>query len=85
MRQVWKFPLAGGGETKILMPPNTKVVHFDMQFKQPHLWAVISSGKEWEERMFRIFGTGDDVPADWAYVATCLDPPFVWHLFEKMR
>lgn len=49
-------------------------------------WAQVDRDVPTERRTFRVFGTGHDMPDDVAleHVATVMDGPFVWHVFEEI-
>lgn len=83
MRTIWKFQITAG-ETS--MPRGAEVCAFQYQDGVPCLWAIVDTTTSREVRRFRIFGTGQDIPAaiEWAYVDSVPDGPFVWHLFELL-
>lgn len=77
-------------EIQIDVPAGANPQHFDIQRGVFCFWAEISTEKDWpmNKRTFRIFGTGQEIPAEWDYVGTCLQPPvgdYVWHLYENRR
>lgn len=46
------------------------------------LWFEVDPSANTEQREFRVFGTGHEIPDDAVYIATLFQDPFVWHLYE---
>jgi hypothetical protein len=55
--------------------------------RQLSVWALCDTSRPKEDRVFRVVGTGHDLPAGVAlvYVGSTSSGPFVWHLFEEVR
>ena len=70
-------------ELALDLPENSEILSFQMQNGLLTVWIM-----QWEEatkkeqRIFRVFGTGQSIPLAYAYVGTVQDGPFVWHLME---
>lgn len=86
--QVFKYQLnclTQDDEGTIELPIGAQIVHVKMN-SQPSswtLWVMVDATHANETRRFRACGTGHplDYPAI-THLATELDGPFVWHLFE---
>lgn len=98
MRQVWKYivPLTDD-DVPLLLPRGGKIlevghggiapngVAFWYEFEKQD--EAMSQGNN-EERTFRIFGTGHEIPPEYQHVGTVdlhLAIALVWHLYEKIR
>lgn len=82
-QSIWKFPVALASESTVTMPAGAIPLHFGAQAGQPMIWALVWPGNPTEERQFRLFGTGHPIDLKGlAYIGTCFQGPFVWHLFE---
>lgn len=80
---VWKFGLGHLKET-IRMPSGASVLHVHDQGGIPHLWAKGDPDAELESRVFMCIGTGQEFPADAAYLGSAHCDGFVWHVFEVL-
>lgn len=84
--QIFKFRLDSGvGNTHVLrMPKGSTILSVQEQYEKPTLWVSCPSGKEDEDRRFRLVLTGDTHPTDWKHVGTVLlnRGAFVLHIFE---
>lgn len=73
-RQVWKQILHPGWQE---VPG--RIVFFDPQGDDLCVW--------FEHRhvnvplLVNVYGTGHDIPEGASYLASCQQPPFVWHLY----
>lgn len=87
MKAVWKYPLRMGGSFTLQMPSGARPVRVAMQAGDPHMWAIVESEAEREDRVFCIYGTGHPIGSTPAthYVGTFEHGPFVWHLFEELQ
>ena len=83
-RTIWKYKILRPGPQSVLLPVGATPVYFAMQ-GIPTLWCEvdIDGGTELEYRTFEIVGTGHEIPPKAVYVGTCLDGPYVWHLYER--
>ena len=89
MRTVYKYPLEwpmASDEFTMSFPEGAELLHFDMQGRAPTIWALVDPDKPVARRTFRLAGTGHPIEAEeMAHVGTCMDGPFVWHLFELVE
>ena len=91
MRHIYKYEI-GFDDTVITLPVGAKIRHAGTQYGQSYLWAeevTDSTAARKEDRVFRIFATGEEIPAlnwsRWEWCATWQYAEFVWHLFEKVK
>lgn len=90
-RAIFKYELPIDDEWhQLVMPLPARVYHVAVNHmavtaatqSSVYLWAEVSpSGKKRGARLFRVFGTGQDIPEGAVYVGTTLDGPFVWHVY----
>lgn len=85
MLTIHKYMLHGFPIEEIFMPEGAKILHVDVQYQTPCLWALVDPVKSMVTRRFHILMTGQALlnakPED--YVGTYqLDGPFVGHIFE---
>lgn len=89
MRTTHKFAFDIADTVKLDMPRNAKVLHFGHQRAlgpgRLAVWAFVDTNQPVEERTFYLRGTGHEAPPfPVRHVASTVDEPFVWHLFEKL-
>lgn len=77
MRTVFKYQLTSGD---LELPKDATV----LMVRDGFLWAEVETEAETELRRFRVFGTGHEIPKERfvKHVASWVDAPFVWHLYE---
>lgn len=60
-----------------------RVVHAAMNERNGMwVWSLIEDTHHTVEQRYQIYGTGHPLPKHALHVATCQDPPFVWHLIR---
>lgn len=86
---VWKYELQPKQENKIEMPVGAEVLHIDCQNNKPHLWALVPTDTDKEERTFYIIPTGEPFVAKGKeHLGTTLQGrcesglTLVWHIFK---
>jgi hypothetical protein len=83
---IWKFPVHVSDEVTVAsMSIGAQILCVQMQHDTPCLWALVDKNAKREERRFRIYGTGQDIPANpGEYIGTVqmLGGMLVWHVFE---
>ncbi len=91
MRTIWNFPLGDGSPQVIRMPVGAEILTVQVRGDRPYLWAIIKpvpSSPKTEYRHFEVFGTGQDIHEDMGidrrYIGTFQQPPYVWHVFERI-
>ena len=87
MKSIWKYPLEIADSQIILMPEGAHLLCVQAQREQLCLWAIVDSNAPREKRMFRIHGTGHELPDDignYIYIGTVQQEGghLVWHVFE---
>jgi len=90
MKAIWKFPLDTTDTQEIQMPVNINFLDIQMQYETPCLWGLVDTEAQKENRIIKIFGTGNPIPDDfylinWTYLGTYQimknSSPFVFHVF----
>ena len=82
MKTVWKFEIPNA-ENDVRLPAGSTLRHFAVQNGVPFVWAEVDTDAGViERRTLVIVGTGQPVPDGAHYIDTCLEGPFVWHLYE---
>lgn len=87
MITVYKYAMRFEGEfglCRIKMPRASLIVHVGYQGQNVQLWAEVDTEEPDVERIFRVYGTGQPFAdgEQGVHVATLMDGPFVWHIFE---
>ena len=85
MRSVFKYPITFAEITPIELPVGAKPLYFNVQeYNKPFVWVEIDTiqkiAQTWN---FYMRGTGHEVPEGAGYLGSCLDGPFVWHLWYE--
>jgi hypothetical protein len=85
MRYIFKYSVSYI-DTVIEMPVGAIIRHAGSQRTGHHLWAEVRnpSSAAREDRIFRVFATGEEIPDGWDWRYTWQDGPYVWHVFEKV-
>jgi len=79
---ILKYPVSVG-ENLIPMPQHAEVIHFgEDPMGQLCLWAITFQGDLTRARKFLAVGTGHQFPANAAYIGTCKQGAYMWHLME---
>lgn len=99
---VWKYKLhdySNGDDTfSVPLPKGAKPLHVGIEPAVSHrleghelnsicLWALVDPAADYEERRFRLAGTGHPllyVSNQLQFVGSVHMHPFVWHLFELL-
>ena len=87
MNLIWKFGLEIQSYQEIMMPVGANILCVKNQNSKPCIWAICDNQVLYEQRKFRIYGTGEqfqDVCGDYiGTVQTNINhTEFVWHIFE---
>ncbi len=64
------------------MPCDAEFLDVGLQGDTPCAWFMVCDVLKTEERKFKIFGTGHEIPMSARYLGSFQQPPFVWHLHE---
>lgn len=86
--KIWKYEFKVDEEDQVIeMQQGSEIVNVGIQDNRPCLWALVHPGWPKTQRMFRVIGTGHEVPtlggAPYRHVGTFQSPPYVWHLMER--
>ena len=85
MKTIWKYPI--GTETEIEMPQFAQVLSVQVQHTQPCIWVLVNPDLARTKRLFRIYGTGHEIPNNpGMYIGTFQHHggAIVFHLFEDL-
>ena len=94
MKTVFKYAIPFSfSEISIFLPKNAKILKIDEQYNSLkerdvlYIWALIDKNEtKYEERIFRIFGTGhlieDDLELEYINTLFTENDSLVWHIFE---
>jgi len=86
MKTVYKYKVSG--KTVLSLPRSAKPVCVAMQGDDLCMWCEVETSRGQENRLFRIFATGEPIPQDmgidFLYIGTAFDGHFVWHLYEQV-
>jgi hypothetical protein len=84
---IWKFPLRVTDEQAVDMPIGAEILSVQTQHDIPCIWALVNPKIKSRPRVFNIFGTGHEVPAEkLKFVGSfqVADEDGAFHLFEKL-
>ena len=82
MKAIYKYPL-NLSNNPIAMIKGAEILTVNLQNDTATLWALIDPYEGLEEsRLIVIRGTGHPIEDNAKYIATYVDGPFVWHIFE---
>lgn len=86
MNTICKFPLVLTDMQEITVPAGAQLLTVQLQDETPCLWALVDGyAGLTETRTIEIHGTGNPILSGLRqYVATFQQPPFVWHVFERL-
>ena len=94
-KTIYKYPITDENKQVILLPKEAEILSVQVQNNDPYIYAMVDADSEKEERFFRLFHTGSEIPVDMGvdliYIGTFMlnDPShttgtFVGHLFEQL-
>lgn len=85
-KTIWKFLLELTDGQVLMIPEGAEVLTVQLQNGEPCLWAIVNPEHGPEPRRFEIHRTGNPIAAfaERRYIATFQQPPFVWHVFERL-
>lgn len=88
---IWKYPLILTNEIQsINMPMQYKFLQAEW-LNGPTIWALVDANGEEVLRLFRVYGTGEDLDDNYShcYIGTCFQKTigitYVWHVFQVMK
>ena len=90
---IFKYPIEIANFPRIEMPKGAKILSVGVQDNKPYIWAMVNESNKWEERIFRLMGTGHLLYAkekDLHFIGTFQlkerdGSIFVGHLFEVIN
>lgn len=82
MRTVYKYPVGFGGR-KHEVPKASKVVLFGPDKTNVLcVWLEVVTTAPTETRLFDVIGTGDQAFDNLHHCMSCVDGPYIWHLYS---
>ena len=85
MKTIYKYPIASM-ETFCSIPGPGNVVLVDTQDGFfPTVWVEVDTDKDEKAVLFRIFGTGADLPEHGEHVGSAVCGKYVWHVYRMRR
>ena len=69
-------------DQRMEMPKGAVVHHAAIHGRGIAMWAEENPANPKAMREFTVRSTGQNLPEQGTFVATVMDPPFVWHIFE---
>lgn len=89
MKTIWKYHIPISGLIPVEMPKGAKFLTVQVQNEAACVWALVSPSADNETRYLEVHGTGTPIHGDMGierkYIGTFQQPPFVWHLFERIN
>ena len=85
MKTIYKYTLTGLDKGRLELPVGAEILTVQEQRGMVCLWAIVEPKAKKETRVFKIFGTGHDIPDNpGKYINTFMTDggAFVWHVFE---
>jgi hypothetical protein len=85
--KILKFTLELQQRQVIEMPIGAEIIALIMQHGIPRIWAKVDDEARHEDRIFNIYGTGEELPENpGRYIGTFLQQfdRFVWHVYEEV-
>ena len=88
-KAVWKYTLdVNVGEQPLAIPHGASLVHFEEQHETITFWALVDPDAPYEDRVFKVFGTGhQSIQDNEKHVGTVVmaHGTYVWHIFEVLE
>lgn len=83
--KIFKYILEIKDLNCISMPRGAEIISCQAQNEQLCLWARVHPQAKMDDRVFRIYGTGHQLPSYWGdhiHLATVQIRSLVWHVYE---
>ena len=82
---IWKFPIPLEDEFELEMPLGAAILCVQVQGEEPCIWARVDPKAKKHRRVFRLAGTGREIPKELGYIGTfqLRGGTLVFHLFER--
>lgn len=83
MRVIYKYPVDLSGHSfSHMLPKDFKFLRVALQNEKPFIWIELNTDHDKVKTDFRLFGTGQDIPASGQYLGTYDYGPLVLHLYR---
>jgi len=89
--KIFKYNVAPQKIITIPMPQGAEILSFQVQHGEPCIWALVDEKAIFENRYFKLFGTGHEVYQDMGVVRKFIgtiqldNGNLVFHLFERIN
>ena len=84
MKTIWKYEVNPYSEQRL--PKGAEVLSVQVQKDKPCIWVLVDPSNEKELRVFRVYGTGHELPDNpGKFIGTfqLFDGDLVFHVFEE--
>ncbi len=84
-RHIWKYKFRTTDEFTIDMPHGSRILDIQTQDYEPCMWAEVDNNYPLITRIFRIYGTGHELPnkpGDYIKTYQEHDGGLIWHVYE---
>lgn len=84
-KKVYKYEIPAEDTFTMGLPAGSQVLTIQMQHGKPYIWVLLNDQDEWEERRFRLAGTGhiiDEENLDYVGTFQMHGGNLGFHLFE---
>ena len=82
--KIYKYPLDLADQQTISMPEGAEMLSVGLQRDRIVLWAMVNLEMANRDYIFRIVGTGNDVPENLQYLGTVQQSTYAWHIFLEV-
>ena len=87
MKTIYKYEMPIVDTFCLSLPKDAQILTFQNQRGEPCIWVEVKTENSLEERTFRVFGTGHEIPENLhlTFIGTIQQETLrlVWHLFEQ--
>lgn len=86
MKTIYKYEVQVDDLVCIELPKGAQIIsaaeNVHDRYGSLFFWAIVDTEAPLEERRLAIRGTGHPLGEVGAFIATCRNDPFIWHVFE---
>ena len=88
MKTIWKYKFGIKDIVTITLPKDAEILFVKREFDLFFLYALVDTENDLEDRYIEVVGTGQEVHCDIdterKFIGTVQEPPFIWHIFERI-
>lgn len=82
--KIYKYPLDLADQQTISMPEGAEMLSIGQSRDQIILWVMADPAAALRDYVFRIVGTGNEVPDGLQYLGTVQQSTYAWHIFLEV-